>query len=478
MQIRGDDAGPREEPGTDATTVDATELGDALMQQQATADILRLISRSSFDLDTVLATLIRSAIVLCEATRGVVWLRRGENLRLAAQLNYPAEWVTFAQELAVRPSADAATTTGLAAFTGEVVNIADIPADPRFRSLSGHQLGDYRGGLAVPLKRDGIVVGVIGLSRREARLFTDRQVALVQTFADQAVIAIENTSLIAELEARNREVLSRYFSPGLAERLASGNGMAELSGQRREIAVLFTDITDFTGLIERMEPEVLGALLNDYLAGMTAIVFDHAGTLAKVVGDALHILFGAPDRQEDHAERAVACAVALDQFAERFRTAWQERGIAVGATRIGVHSGPAIVGNFGGERFFDYTAYGDTINVAARLETANKALGTRICVSARVADAAPGFRWRPVGDLVLKGRNEPLRVLEPLPAGGGADASQAGYVVAFDKLVARDPGAIAAFAAEVGQRPDDQLCSFHLRRLLNGEAGSTIALDA
>jgi len=434
MQRRGDDVGPREEPGTDATTAHAAELRDALMQQQATADILRLISRSSFDLDTVLATLIRSAIVLCEATRGVVWLRRGENFHLAAQLNYPAEWVTFAQELAVRPSADAATTTGLAAFTGEVVNIADIPADPRFRSLSAHQLGDYRGGLAVPLRRDSIVVGVIGLSR--------------------------------------------YFSPGLAERLASGNGMAELSGQRREIAVLFTDITDFTGLIERMEPEVLGALLNDYLAGMTAIVFEHAGTLAKVIGDALHILFGAPDRQEDHAERAVSCAVALDQFAERFRTAWQERGIAVGATRIGVHSGPAIVGNFGGERFFDYTAYGDTINVAARLETANKALGTRICVSARVADAAPGFRWRPVGDLVLKGRNEPLRVLEPLPAGDGARASQAGYVAAFDKLEARDPGAIAAFAAEVGQRPDDQLCSFHLRRLLNGEAGSTIALDA
>ena len=97
-----------------------------------------------------------------------------------------------------------------------------------------------------------------------------------------------------------------------------------------------------------------------------------------------------------------------------------------GATRIGVHAGPALVGNFGGSRFFDYTAYGDTINTAARLEAANKHLGTRICVSAAVADGAENFRGRPVGDLVLRGRSEPLRAYEPLPAaafdGAGDDA--------------------------------------------------------
>ena len=118
---------------------------------------------------------------------------------------------------------------------------------------------------------------------------------------------------------------------------------------------------------------------------MTDIVFAHEGTVAKIVGDALHVLFGAPGDQPDHATRAIACALELDAFARAFRDAWRESGVVLGMTRIGVHAGPAIVGNFGGGRFFDYTAYGDTINIAARLEAANKQLGTPICVSSDVA---------------------------------------------------------------------------------------------
>ena len=195
--------------------------------------------------------------------------------------------------------------------------------------------------------------------------------------------------------------LSRYFSPNLAQRLADDSDAVDLEGQRREIATLFTDISSFTALVETLEPSVLGPLLNEYLAGMTDIVFANDGTVAKIVGDALHILFGAPGEQPDHATRAVTCALALDQFAQSFSERWQEKGIAFGITRIGVHAGPAIVGNFGGGRFFDYTAYGDTINVAARLETANKQLGTRICVSAALAEGVKQFHGRPIGDLVL-----------------------------------------------------------------------------
>ncbi|TIV62618.1 MAG: adenylate/guanylate cyclase domain-containing protein, partial [Mesorhizobium sp.] len=166
-------------------------------------------------------------------------------------------------------------------------------------------------------------------------------------------------------------------------------------GQRREVAALFTDIAGFTTLVETMEPDTLGDLLNDYLAGMTDIVFRHEGTVAKVVGDALHVLFGAPSEQPDHAVRAVACALELDAFSEAFREQWRTKRIVLGPTRIGVNAGPAMVGNFGGVRFFDYTAYGDTINIAARLEAANKQLGTRICVSESVARAVPDFRGRP-----------------------------------------------------------------------------------
>src|SRR5262252_1267574 len=228
--------------------------------------------------------------------------------------------------------------------------------------------------------------------------------------------------------------LSRYFSPNLAQRLASDADAVDLAGQRRDIATLFTDIASFTALVETLEPNVLGPLLNEYLTGMTDVVFAHDGTVAKIVGDALHVLFGAPGEQPDHAARAVACALTLDEYAEVFRERCREKGIALGTTRIGVHAGPAIVGNFGGGRFFDYTAYGDTINIAARLEEANKQLGTRICVSAGIAEKVPKFVGRPVGDLMLRGKTEPLRVFEPLRLEQADDPGTASYLHAFAKL--------------------------------------------
>jgi adenylate cyclase len=272
--------------------------------------------------------------------------------------------------------------------------------------------------------------------------------------------------------------LSRYFSPNLAQRLADDSEAVDLEGQRREIATLFTDISSFTALVETLEPSVLGPLLNEYLAGMTDIVFANDGTVAKIVGDALHILFGAPGEQPDHATRAVTCALALDQFAQAFSERWQEKGIAFGITRIGVHAGPAIVGNFGGGRFFDYTAYGDTINVAARLETANKQLGTRICVSAALAEGVKQFHGRPIGDLVLRGRGEVIRAFEPLSKKQYDDAATKSYLDAFALLEAGNAGAVAAFAAHVGKQPEDRLAAFHLKRLLNGAKGTRIAMDS
>jgi len=286
-------------------------------------------------------------------------------------------------------------------------------------------------------------------------------------------------------EARERQAtaerayasLSRYFSPNLAQRLAGDTDAVDLEGQRREIATLFTDIASFTALVETLEPSVLGPLLNEYLSGMTDIVFANDGTVAKIIGDALHILFGAPGEQLDHAARAVACALSLDEFAQSFSERWQKKGIAFGVTRIGVHAGPAIVGNFGGGRFFDYTAYGDTINVASRLETANKQLGTRICVSAELAEGVKNFRGRPIGDLVLRGRGEVIRAFEPLQEKQFNDPATKSYLDAYALLKAEDAGAVAAFAAHVGKQPEDRLAAFHLKRLLNGAKGSRIAMD-
>jgi adenylate cyclase len=305
-------------------------------------------------------------------------------------------------------------------------------------------------------------------------------------FSDlEATIAKTTRHVELLREARQRQAaadranaaLARYFSPNLAQRISDSIDDIDLRGQRREIATLFTDIAGFTALVETLEPDVLGPLLNDYLVGMTEVVFAHDGTVAKIIGDALHVLFGAPGEQPDHASRAVACALDLDDYAEQFRAQCQERKIELGRTRIGLHAGPAIVGNFGGDRFFDYTAYGDTINTAARLEGANKPLGTRICVSGALAAKVEDFKGRPVGDLVLRGKTEALRAFEPLRAKRFALPAIASYLDAFAKLEAGDPGAMAAFAAHVGREPDDALASFHLKRLLNGQTGTRIVME-
>jgi adenylate cyclase len=276
---------------------------------------------------------------------------------------------------------------------------------------------------------------------------------------------------------RARAQLSRYFSPSLADRLAEATEDIDLGPQRREVTSMFTDIAGFTTLAESLEPSLIAPLLNEYLTGMTEIVFDHAGTLVKISGDALNVLFGAPTEQPDHAARGVACAIALDAYAEEFRARWRSKGVAFGITRIGINSGPALVGNFGGGRLFDYNAHGDTINTANRLEAANKQLGTRICVSGSVVERIPDFPGRPVGNLILRGRREALPAFEPLTMERHVDAQTAAYLEAFAKMQAEDPVALPAFAALLGQTGSDGLVSFHLRRLLAGKTGIVVTLE-
>jgi len=306
--------------------------------------------------------------------------------------------------------------------------------------------------------------------------FTDLETTIDKT--------IRHVEMLREARRRQAEAerahasLSRYFSPQIASRLASANGEGDgMEVHRREVAAIFTDVTSFTSLVENIAAEVLGTLLNEYMGGMTEIVFAHEGTVGKIIGDGIHILFNAPGDQADYATRAVACAHDLDDWAVAFRDRWRSKNVSFGTTRIGVHAGPVLVGNFGGKRFFDYTAYGDTINTAARLEAANKHLGTRICVSETVAKAAENFKGRPVGDIVLRGRSEPLRVYEPLRAEVFSASAITQYSEAFAKLEAGDAAAMPAFAALVGLHADDPLAGFHLKRLLNGAKGVRMQLE-
>jgi adenylate cyclase len=273
-----------------------------------------------------------------------------------------------------------------------------------------------------------------------------------------------------------RAALSRYFSPNVAEALAQNPDRLAPGGDRRYATFLFTDIAGFTNLVESTDSNVIVALLNQYLDQLAKIVFEHDGTVMKVVGDALHAIFGAPLDQPDHADRAVACALAIDAFAVKFQMEMDGKGISLGLTRIGVNSGHAIIGNFGGDYFFDYTAYGDAVNIAARLESVNKQLGTRICVSQSVVDHMTKFEGRPTGTLLLKGKTQSLKAYEPLTSEAYSLPATVGYVEAFAKLEDGDQHARQAFAALVGQYGEDPLTMFHLGRLLAGETGVEIEL--
>lgn len=275
-----------------------------------------------------------------------------------------------------------------------------------------------------------------------------------------------------------RKAFASYMSPRLVQELVSNPDHLKLHGERRTLSFLFTDLEGFTALVEQADPAVVVPVINEYLDGMIRIAFRHDGTVDKIIGDALHVMFGAPLAMPDHAARAVACALEIDAFACGFAAAKRRAGLAFGQTRIGVNSGTAIVGNFGGELKFDYTAHGDAINVAARLESANRHLGTRVCVSEATVALCPGFVGRPIGALLLKGKSQPIRTYEPVADGTPAHAALPGYRAAFALLEAGDDDAaiMAAWRALAAQWPEDQLIALHLQRIQRGERGSLIPL--
>ncbi|MCB2101966.1 MAG: adenylate/guanylate cyclase domain-containing protein [Rhodobacterales bacterium] len=276
-----------------------------------------------------------------------------------------------------------------------------------------------------------------------------------------------------------RDAFSKYVSPQIVANLERHPERLALGGERRVVTYLFSDLANFTTLSEATPPEVLVPLLNDYLDHMVALVRDHNGTVDKIIGDAVVAMFGAPDDDPSHAANAVACALAMNAFARGYEARKADEGITLGKTRIGVNTGPATVGNFGGSAFFDYTAFGDTVNTAARLEGANKSFGTRVAVSRTTADLCDGAHaFRPVGEIRLKGKTETVGVLEPLEAATPGSAPVAAYAAAYAALDGGGEGALALFQALVRDHPDDPLAALHLARLQAGETGTEMTLTS
>jgi adenylate cyclase len=278
------------------------------------------------------------------------------------------------------------------------------------------------------------------------------------------------------------QAFARYVSPNRVAWLLAHPQACALGRRRQVCSFVFTDLGGFTPLLEGMDPAQAVGLLNAYLDQMVAIAFAHEGTLDRIVGDAVAIMFSAPLEQADHRQRALACALEMDAFACRYAAGLQQQGIAFGQTRIGVHCGEVIVGNFGGNTVFDYRALGDAVNTAARLERVNKQLGTRVCISeamlAPAMDPArpPPVQLRPVGQLLLQGKTRALSVLEPLCPQDATQAPLPNYLAAFQAMQTQQPQALVLFAHLALEWPHDALVHLHHSRLAAGERGAQMVM--
>ncbi len=274
-----------------------------------------------------------------------------------------------------------------------------------------------------------------------------------------------------------KQAFSRFVSPAVVNQLLEEPEKLRLGGERVELSCVFTDLAGFTSAIEGAEPSEIMPVLNQYLSGLCDIAIKHDGTIDKIIGDAVYVFFNAPLSRDDHAEAAVRCAAAMHRWSQEFSNSADAKRFNFGRTRIGVHTGTAIVGNFGGDSFFNYTAYGDTVNTTARLEGANKYLGSDICVSGETAMRCSSFSFRRIGPLLLKGKVQAVDTYELVDHDRYALEYLAQYSHAIESMMDGNSEAENLFQLLIAMEPDDPLTNFHLKRLRSGKASQIIVFE-
>ena len=313
-----------------------------------------------------------------------------------------------------------------------------------------------------------LMLGWIGFS---AGLFAGTRLLIDPAGPLIPAIAAANSALVV-MFARTRKLrgaierkFGRYLSPEIVRRLTAAPEELKIEGELREVSALFSDIEGFTTMSENAEPRTLVGALDAYFDGVCAIVIRHGGMVDKIVGDAVHGLFNAPLTVEGHAKAALECAIEIGRFTTEFRQREDARRLGFGRTRIGLDTGPVIVGDVGGLGHLDYTAHGDAVNSAARLEALNKQFGTTVCLGARAAAAiGEPERLRPLGNVVLRGRTAQTAVFSPWPDDATPKRRQA-YMAAFDRMASEPAEARGLFQALASTWPDDPAVAYWVKIL-------------
>jgi class 3 adenylate cyclase/putative methionine-R-sulfoxide reductase with GAF domain len=395
------------------------ELRESLEQQTATSEVLGVISSSPGALQPVFKAILANAKRLCEAQFGILYLSDGDMLRFGADVGTPPKFAEFQRQRGVfraRPG----TRLEHVMLTKEVSHTADLAttAVPDMSAV----LGGARSTVYVPMLKDEQIIGVICIYRQEVRPFTDKQIALVQNFAAQAVIAIENARLLNDLNKLNQQLekrvtdqvgeiermgrLRRFLPPQVADLIVASGTEKQLESHRREITALFCDLRGFTGFSESADPEDVMTLLRDYHAAIGRIVIQYGGTLERFAGDGVMIIFNDPVPVENPALQAVLMALDMRTAIGGMIEKWRDLGHDLGFG-IGIAHGFATLGTIGFEGRFDYAAIGTVSNVASRL--CDEAKPGQILISPRVRQAVEkAITIEHVGEFTLKGIRRPM----------------------------------------------------------------------
>jgi adenylate cyclase len=292
-----------------------------------------------------------------------------------------------------------------------------------------------------------------------------------------AFAAIEMAAREVSSEQRKfaQSALGKYLPRDIAQEILDEPGRLALHGEKREIFVVFTDLEGFTKMSHQIEPEMVATLLNSYLDKMCSVILKYGGTIDKFVGDATVSFWGAPISRPDDGERAAHAAYELWQVGEEFRKNIPDGLPAIGKTRVGLHFGEAVIGNFGGEGRIQYTALGDSMNTASRLESANKQTKTGMIASREAVERSGLDWWRPLGRVRLRGRAQPVDIFEPCPHAEPGENAQLADILSV--IATNHHATIARLGEFVQSRPHDIALHNLLYRLNNLEAGGYYALD-